>query len=124
MGRKFVLTAFAYAMLGMLFGIYMGVSRDFSQMDTHTHILLIGFAVSLAYALCHTLWLSNAGKLAVVQFYVHLAATFVLLVGLFLFYGGMVGATVIGPVLGIGSIAVFIGMVLMFFMLVRYPAKA
>ena len=123
--RKFVLNAFAYAVLGMALGVYMAIAQNFRQMGTHTHIMLVGFVISFAYALCHRLWLSNAGsKFAAVQFYIHQAATIVLLAGLFLLYGGFVPAERVGPVLGTGSIFVFVGMLLMFVMLLRSPARS
>ncbi len=114
MDRKFVLTALGYAIAGLALGIFMAASKNHGQLVTHAHIMLIGFVVSFIYALCHKLWLNNvASKLATVQYYVHQVGTFVVVVGLFLYYGHFVSLETIDPVLALGSIMVFVGMVLM-----------
>ncbi len=125
MDRKFVMTAFGYAILGLMLGIYMAASKNHGEFVTHAHIMLLGFVVSFIYALCHKLWLNNStSTLAVVQFYIHLVASFVLFVGLFLLYGNLVVMEKIDPVLAIASIAAFIGLILMFVMLVKSPRNA
>jgi hypothetical protein len=123
--RKFIMTAFGYAILGLMLGIYMAASKDHGEFVTHAHIMLLGFVVSFIYALCHKLWLNNStSTLAVVQFYIHLVASFVLFVGLFLLYGKFVEMEQIDPVLAGASIAAFIGLILMFVMLVKAPRNA
>lgn len=114
MDRKFVLTAFGYALVGLALGIYMAASQNHKQLVTHAHIMLVGFVVSFVYALCHKLWLDNTTSgLAVAQYYVHQAGSLVLFVGLFLLYGGFVEAAKLEAVLGIASVVVFVGVVLM-----------
>lgn len=114
MDRKFVMTAFGYAILGLALGIFMAASKNHGQFVTHAHIMLVGFLLSFIYALCHKLWLNNSeSKLAVVQFYFHQVGSVFLLLGLFLLYGNFVALEVVDPVLGLSSIAVFIGLVLM-----------
>ncbi|GLQ33352.1 TonB-dependent receptor [Litoribrevibacter albus] len=120
MDRKYVLTAFGYAILGLLLGIYMAASKDHGQLVTHAHIMLIGFLLSFIYGLCHKLWLNNStSKLASTQFYVHQLGTGVVLIGLFLFYGQFVALETIDPVLAAASITVFVGVVLMMIEFVR-----
>lgn len=125
MDRKFIMTAFGYAILGLMLGIFMAATKDHSQFVTHAHIMLLGFVVSFIYALCHKLWLNNiTSKLAVAQFYIHLVASFVIFVGLFLLYGQFVEGEQIDPVLAIASIIAFIGVILMFVLLVKAPRNA
>lgn len=120
MDRKFILTALGYAILGMALGIFMAASKNHGQLVTHAHILLLGFVVSFIYGLCHKLWLNNLRtRLAVTQFYFHQAGTIILVIGLFLMYGGMVPEQTMGPILGFGSIIVFIGLVLMKILFIR-----
>ena len=89
-------------------------------MVAHAHILMIGFAVSFFYAIIHRLWLAQPRKtLAWVQFVLHQAATFLVSLGLLLFYGGVVGESTIGPVTGIAASGVLAGMLLMLFMVVK-----
>lgn len=112
MDRKFILTAFGYAILGLLLGIYMAASKNHGQYVTHAHIMLIGFLLSFVYGLCHKLWLNNStSKLAIAQFYVHQIGSFVVLLGLFLLYGQFVALETIDPILAAASITVFVGVV-------------
>ncbi len=124
MDRKFVLTAFGYAILGLLLGIYMAASKNHGQYVTHAHIMLIGFLLSFVYGLCHKLWLNNStSKLAIAQFYVHQIGSFVVLLGLFLLYGQFVALETIDPILAAASITVFVGVVLMKIEFVRCTRK-
>ena len=125
MDRKFIMTAFGYAILGLILGIFMAASKDHGQFVTHAHIMLLGFVVSFIYALCHKLWLNNiTSTLAVTQYYIHLVATFALFVGLFLGYGGFVGFEALDKFLAAASIAAFIGFILMFVLIVKAPRSA
>ncbi len=124
MDRKFILTAFGYAILGLALGIHMAASKDHGQFVTHAHIMLVGFVLSFIYGLCHKLWLDNSqSKLAILQFYVHQCGSLVLLIGLFLLYGQFVALELIDPVLAIASITVFVGVVLMKIELIRCTRK-
>ena len=58
------------------------------------------------------------------QFYFHQAGAALMFIGLFLLYGGFVEPGTIEPVLGVGSILVFIGMVLMKFMFIKSCKKS
>jgi len=114
MERRFVVIALGYAILGMGLGIYMGMSQNHGQLVTHAHIMLVGFVVNFIYGAIHKLWI--AGKLpglAKTQFILHQVGTVIMVVGLFLLYGGFMPEPSIGPILGIASIIVFIGMILM-----------
>lgn len=114
MDRKFMMTALGYAIVGLALGVYMGMSQNHGQMVTHAHIMLVGFVVSFVYAVCHKLWLNNAqSTLASVQFHIHQAGSLVMFIGLFLLYGRIMPEESVGPVLGIASITVLVGMVLM-----------
>lgn len=114
MDRKFILTAFGYAILGLALGIYMAASKNHGQFVTHAHVMLVGFVLSFIYGLCHKLWLDNStSKLAIIQFYVHQFGSLVLLLGLFLQYGQFVDLETIDPVLALASVTVFVGLILM-----------
>ena len=114
MDRKFVITAFGYALLGLALGIFMASSKNHGQFVTHAHIMLVGFLLTFIYGLCHKLWLNNStSKLAMIQFYIHQIGSAVLLTALFLLYGGFIELEIVDPILGVSSIAVFVGVVLM-----------
>ncbi|WP_111641725.1 TonB-dependent receptor [Marinimicrobium alkaliphilum] len=120
MDKKYVLTALGYALLGMLLGIYMAKTANNIQHVTHAHILLIGFVVSFIYGVIYKLWLKGSfGRMGQVQYWAHQAGTLIIVVGLFLLYGGFVAESVVGPILGIGSVAVIVAMLLMKVMFIR-----
>jgi hypothetical protein len=122
--RRFLVLALAYAVAGMALGNWMGASHDHVQKVTHAHILLVGFVVSLAYALIHKLWLHQASAvLCRVQFVAHQAGAAAMAIGLYLMFGNLVPEERIGPVLGMGSAAVLVGAVLMLVMVLRSPTR-
>lgn len=124
MDRKFILTAFGYAILGLLLGLVMAASKDHSQHVTHAHIMLIGFVLSFIYALCHKLWLNNStSKLAIIQFYLHQLGSIGVFIGLFLLYGQLVAVESIDPVLAFSSVLVFIALILMKIEFIRCNKK-
>jgi hypothetical protein len=122
--RKYLIWALSYALAGMLLGIYMGMSGNHGQFVTHAHILLIGFLLSFCYGLIHRLWLAEPARgLAQTQFVLHQLAALVVFAGLLLLYGGVLPESVLGPILGVGTIGVFLGAALMLYM-VAQPAGA
>lgn len=124
MDRHYVLTAFGYAIIGLLLGIYMAASKDHGQFVTHAHIMLVGFVVSFIYGLCHKLWISDSSStLAKVQFYTHHSASIFLGIGLFLLYGNYVALETIDPYLAIASIAVLIALIMMTVLVARAKEK-
>ena len=120
MDRKFLITAFAYAILGIALGIFMAASHNHSQLVTHAHIMLIGFLMSFAYALCYKLWLVNPNqKLVQSQFVLHQVGTLGTVVGLFSLYGKYIVLEVIDPILALSSFLVFIAVILMTILIIK-----
>ena len=112
--------ALSYAAVGLTLGIYMAVSQNHAELVTHAHILLIGFVLSLVYGIIHKLWLEYPNRaMANIQFVLHQAAALTVSVGLFLIFGNMVSESVLGPILGIASMGVLLGMLLMLYMVIR-----
>lgn len=122
--RLYLVTALVYALAGMSLGIMMAATQNHGQHVTHAHILLVGFVVSFAYAVVHKLWLARAtGAVGAVQFGLHQAGSLVMVVSLFLLYGGRVPLETLEPVLASASIAVLLGMITMLAMVLK-PAKS
>ena len=118
--RKFMLCGFAYAIVGMGLGVYMGASGNHTLFIAHAHILLVGFVVSFIYALVHKLWMAGGGgSLATAQFYLHQFAALVMTAALVLMFGGVMAEATLAPVLGISSAGVLLAMVLMAWMILR-----
>lgn len=122
--RKFLLCAFAYAIVGMGVGIYMAASKNHALFVAHAHILLVGFVVSFIYALVHKLWIAGSGqRLTGIQFYLHQLATLVMTSGLVLLYTGVLPEATLAPVLGLASVGVLLAALLMVWMVVRLPRE-
>lgn len=113
MDKKYLLSAFGYLIVGLALGIYMAASKNHGQLVTHAHIMLLGFVVSFIYAVCIKLWLVNSAKIVNLQYYIHQVGTAILLLCLFLMYGGFVSEKLLGPFLGLSSLAVFAAAVIM-----------
>ncbi|MFV7782697.1 TonB-dependent receptor [Shewanella marisflavi] len=125
MDRRYLITAFVYALLGLALGLYMAASHNHGQLVTHAHIMMIGFLISFSYALCYRLWLKAAqGKLMTVQFILHQAGTIGVSIGLFLLYGKFVALEVVDPFLALASFSVFAGVLLMMIQLIKTKAPA
>ncbi|MCK0154510.1 TonB-dependent receptor [Alcanivorax sp. S6407] len=125
MDRKFMMTALGYAIVGMLLGIHMAATHNHIQHVTHAHIMLIGFVISMAYALCHKLWLGNlTSGLAKAQYYLHQVGTIVILISLFLMYGNFASVQTMEPFLAISSIVVLLGMILMKVLFIKHSKSA
>ena len=125
MDRKYILTSFGYAIIGLALGIFMAASKDHGHLVTHAHIMLVGFVVSFIYGLCHKLWLNNiVSTLSKFQFYIHQVGTVGMVIGLFLYYGKYVTIETIDPVLALSSIAILIGMILMKVLFIKSTKSA
>ncbi|WP_424682313.1 TonB-dependent receptor [Frateuria sp. YIM B11624] len=124
MSRRYLVWALCYAAIGMALGIYMAASHNHGELVTHAHVLLVGFVLSLVYGIIHRLWLEAPRRgLAVTQFALHQVAAILMLLGLFLLYGGKASEETLAPLLGVGSVGVLLGMLLMLYMVLR-PGSA
>ena len=122
--RKYLIWALSYAAAGMGLGIYMGMSGNHGQFVSHAHIMLVGFVTSLIYAVIHRLWLSAPARaLATVQFVLHQAGSLAMFAGLLLLYGRVASEDQVGPLMGIASMAVLLGVLLMLLMVLKAEGK-
>ena len=118
--EKYLVCALVYAVGGMSLGLYMAASRNHAQFITHAHALLVGFVVSLLYALIHRLWLANTtSRIARPQFLAHQTGAATMVVGLFELHDPSVPMRVLEPVLAVASTAVLAGAALMLLLVVR-----
>jgi hypothetical protein len=103
-------SALVYAILGMALGLFMGLTKDHSQMPTHAHIMLIGWVgFALFGFFYHHFPDAAAGKLAALQFWLAQVSLAGIIVGLFLIYSGSPEAD---PIAGIASIGLLVSMIL------------
>lgn len=122
--RKYLISALGFAAIGMCLGIFMAATHDHEQHVTHAHILLIGFVVSMIYAIIHKLWLAGYTSVLVrVQFVLHHLGAVGIGSGLFLLYGNFVAESKVEPLLSGSSLAVLVGVLMMLWMVLRAPAS-
>jgi hypothetical protein len=117
--KSFLIMGLGYGALGMSLGIHMAASQNHSQAITHAHLLLVGFLLSIIYAIIYRLWLDNPQKLlSRIQFFVHHIGVFMMVPGLYLLYGGHVGHETLEPLLASSSVLVLVSLLLMMVLLI------
>lgn len=123
--REYLICALGYALAGMSLGIYMGSSGNHGQLVTHAHIMLVGFVASLIYAVIHRLWLTAPSRtLATVQFILHQTGSLVMFAGLLLIYGRVASEERVGPLVGVASLCVILGVLLMLVMVLKAAPRS
>jgi len=107
----FLRVSVVYFLAGMLLGIFMGMSDDHSQMPTHAHVNLLGWASMALYALVYRSWPEAAhSSLAPWHFWIANVGSLVLVVGV---AGIMAGhEATFDPIVVVGSIHSLVGALL------------
>ncbi|MCR6652841.1 MAG: TonB-dependent receptor [Cellvibrionaceae bacterium] len=118
--RQYLVISLFYAVAGLLMGIYMAAAKNHSLLVVHAHMMLLGFVVSFIYAVIYKTWLPRtSGSLAITQFCLHQVSALVMISGLFMLYAQIMPEPIVGPVLGVSSIGVLLGMLLMVVMVLK-----
>ena len=102
-----------WLLIGMTLGQIMGESGDHTQMPTHAHIMLVGGALSIFWAVIYKVWDVARGAMGLVQFVLHHVGAIVMSIALYMLYGGMSEEAVLGPVLAIAGLALMISVLIM-----------
>lgn len=65
----YILIGLIWLVLGMAYGIWMGITQQFNFANSHAHLNLVGFAVSVLFGLIHRAYPTlRASRLAWPQF--------------------------------------------------------
>lgn len=107
-----------WLLAGMGLGEHMGRTGDHGQMPTHAHIMLAGGVLSMLWALIYRGFGLKQGLLAWIQTAAHHAGAGIMIVSLYLLYGGGDGAQ-LGPILGVSAILLILSVLLMLVQAVR-----
>lgn len=103
--RSFFILALLYAIFGLLLGLYMGMSQEFSQRPVHAHAMVLGWLMSGFFAFFYHFFPDiGRSRLANVHFWLTAASGIVLLVSL---YFVLSGNSALEPVTGIASMLFF-----------------
>ena len=74
---------------GMIWGIVMGISQDYSTMPAHAHLNLLGWVSLFLFGIYYHLHPAvDLSRLALVQVWIWIAGTIVLTIGVGLVYSG------------------------------------
>lgn len=91
-------------------GLHMGISGDHSPFPAHAHLNLLGWVSSAIFAIYYALNPAKAeGRLAMWQFAVYTLGIIVMIPAL---YFMVLGNTALEPLVAIGSLIVFAGVLL------------
>lgn len=103
--RNFFTMAVIYAVLGLTLGLSMAMSHDHAQRPTHAHIMVLGLVMFSIFAFFyHLVPAARNSRLASIHFWVSAVSSVVMLVTLYMLYGGNPS---VEPVLGMASLLYF-----------------
>lgn len=108
-GTKLIRIALLYMLVGLVMGLAMAMSHDWTLVSVHSHLLLLGWATMAISGIVYLVEPRCAGrKLARVHYWGHNIGLPVMLVSLGFVQYGYVAAE---PVIGVGSIIVLVSLV-------------
>ena len=111
----FFKTATIFLIVGIAVGLHMGISEDHSAMPAHAHIMLLGWVTSALFGGYYALQPAKAERrIAFVHFGVFVLGMVIMLPALYLKYTGYQN---MGPLLGGGSMIVFLGVLIFAYVL-------
>lgn len=109
LASAFILVGIAYALIGMVMGIWMGINEDFFYAHLHAHINLIGWASMVLFGLVYRAYgVTGRQLLAKLHFAVANIGAIIFLPGLYFVLNDP--KDVLGAV--VGSLTVLLSMVL------------
>ena len=108
--RNFMLLGTAFLIIGLVIGMYMGGSGDHSLAASHAHINLLGFVLSVLFALTYRAYpVMTEGRLAGIHFWLHLAGAILLNLMLFLMLAQVISEAAMVPLAPISELLVLLG---------------
>lgn len=110
--RGFLVIGPIYLIVGVLLGMYMGGSGDYTMVPAHAHINLLGFTLMMIFGLAYGRYPeAGASRLGRVHFWLHQIGAIVLSVMLILLFSGNIGEEAMFPLAPIAELAVLVGVV-------------
>jgi hypothetical protein len=111
--RNFLLVGTIYLVVGIGIGIYMGASGDHSLAIAHAHINLLGFTLSVLFALVYRVFpATGQSRFAGWHFWMHTVAATILLIMLVLLMSGSISEAAMVPIAPISEIVILAGILL------------
>ncbi|WP_448212027.1 hypothetical protein [Colwellia sp. MEBiC06753] len=111
---RYIKYSLIFLMLGVVLGLYMAKTLDYTHRVSHAHLLMLGFIIQMAYGILIKLWLLNAEPITIKrQFWCHQAGTVLTVLGFVLIFGQYLHPAISGIITGIGAFLVIIAAYLM-----------
>lgn len=108
-------SAVVFVIAGIIWGIIMGITQDFSAAPAHAHLNLLGWVSLFLFGIYYRLHPSLEGaKTAIVQVWVWIIGTIILAVGI-----GLASSGHGDLVVGVGSVIVLVGVLLFAWLVFR-----
>jgi len=108
--RNFMLLGSAFLIIGITIGMYMGGSGDHTLALSHAHINLLGFVLSVVFALTYKAYPAMAeGRLASIHFWLHLVGAVAVNLLLFLMLSQIITEAAMVPLAPISELLVLLG---------------
>lgn len=120
-GQLFLRTGGVLLLVGILMGMAMGMSQNFTYAPVHAHLNLAGGVLLMVAGLFYNARPDLAGRLMSAHYVAHALGAVLLPVGI---YGSISGAAWTGPVVGTGSVLVLLALVLFVVNLFRPAPRA
>jgi len=118
--HAYIAVALLWAVVGMLLGLYIGITADNKLLSIHTAILLPGFVTLAIFGMIYRLWPAlKKAPLARIQFWLTVLSSAGIFVGSYLFVTS-------GSILlvAIASIAMIVGATLMAWLFIAQARDA
>jgi len=111
-------TAVIFLLIGLLLGMKMGMTEDFSLAPVHTHLNLAGGVLMFLAGLFYASRRDIPARLVTLHYALHVAGAALLAIGIF---GAVTQAAWFGPVVGIGAVLVLLAMLVFAWNVFRRP---
>jgi hypothetical protein len=119
-GNLFLRTAVVLLLVGVCFGIRMGITQDFTYAPAHAHLNLVGGVLMFLAGLFYNSQPQVSARAMGVHFVVQLAGAILLPIGIV----GSIGQTSwAGPVVGIGALLTLLALLIFTWRVFRAPAR-
>ncbi|MBC7738451.1 MAG: hypothetical protein H7245_14825 [Candidatus Saccharibacteria bacterium] len=107
--RLYILTGFVWLILGMVFGIYIGITDQTTQSNAHAHANLLGFVISVLFGLMYRNWPNmTTSRLRMIQYGIYQIGVVALVIGKY-----QIAASGVSAIIAPGSVVVVLGTLMM-----------
>lgn len=119
-GNLFLRTAVLLLLIGICFGMRMGMAQDFTYAPAHAHLNLVGGVLMFLAGLFYNTQPPVSARAMGVHYVVQLAGAVLLPIGI---VGSIDHAAWSGPVVGTGALLTLLAMVIFTWRVFRTPAR-